>query len=60
MIGFRNADFVFYAVSRHAFLIGTLERVQQPVQNFNYFASLNMMMLLGADAQVYSHIPDFS
>jgi hypothetical protein len=60
MLGFRNAEFVLYPVSRHAFLTGTLERIKQPVQNFNHFASLNTMMLLGADAQVYSHIQDFS
>ncbi len=60
LIGFRNAAFVLYPVGRHALLMGTLEGTAQPVENFNYFASLNTMMLQGADAQVYSHIPDFS
>ncbi|MGD0579357.1 MAG: DUF4238 domain-containing protein [Bryobacteraceae bacterium] len=59
-IGFKNAEFVLYPMSRHVFLTGTLEHVRRPVFNFNYFASLNTMMLLGADAQVYSYIPDFS
>lgn len=60
MVGFKNADFVLYPLSRHAFLTGTLERTKRPVENFKYFASLNTMMLLGADAQVYSHASDFS
>jgi hypothetical protein len=47
-------------VSRHVFLTGTLERIGRPAVNFNYFAGMNTMMLLGADAQVYSHTPDFS
>jgi hypothetical protein len=60
MVGFKNADIVLYPVSRHVCLIGTLERIRHPGPNFNFFASLNTMMLLGADAQVYSHISDFS
>lgn len=60
MIGFRNAEVVLYPLSRHVLLTGTLERVRPPTLNFNYFAGLNTMMLLGAVAQVYSHIPDFS
>lgn len=60
MIGFKNAAFVMYPVSRHVFLTGTLERTRRPVFNFNHFVSLNTMILLGADAQVYSHISDFS
>jgi len=60
MVGFKNAEVVLYPVSRHVFLTGTLERIRRPPFNFNYFGSLNTMMLLRADAQVYSHIPDFS
>ncbi len=60
MIGFKNAEIVLYPVSRHVFLTGTLERIGRPALNLTYFASLNTMMLLGADAQVYSHMPDFS
>lgn len=60
MVGFKNAEFVLYPVSRHVFLTGTLERIGRPALNLKYFASLNTMMLLGADAQVYSHMPDFS
>jgi hypothetical protein len=60
MVGFKNAEFVLYPVSRHAFLTGTLERIGRPALNLKYFASLNSMMLLGADAQVYSHMPAFS
>jgi Protein of unknown function (DUF4238) len=60
MVGFKNAEFVLYPLSRHAFMAGTLDRTKRPVENFKYFASLNTMMLLGADAQVYSHVSDFS
>ena len=52
MIGFKNAEFVLYPLSRHAFVTGMLDRGKRPVENFKYFASLNTMMLLGADAQV--------
>lgn len=58
-IGFRNAELVLYPVSRHVFLTGTREPIQKPHHNFHYFVSMNTMMLLRADAQVYSHIPDF-
>ena len=60
MVGFKNAEFVLYPVSRHAFLTGTLDKTMRPIHNFNYFASMNTMMLLNADAQVFSHVPDFS
>lgn len=59
LIGFRNADFVLYPVSRHMFLTGTREPLQKPPHNFYYFALMNTMTLRRADAQVYSHIPDF-
>ncbi|HWQ54661.1 MAG TPA: DUF4238 domain-containing protein [Bryobacteraceae bacterium] len=60
MVGFKNAEVVLYPVSRHALLTGALKRTKKPVENFKYFASLNTMMMLGADTQVYSHVPDFS
>lgn len=60
MVGFKNAEFVFYPISRHAFLTGTLKRIGRPVEDFKYFVGLNTMMLLSADTQVYSHVPDFS
>jgi hypothetical protein len=59
MTGFANAEFVFYPISRHVLLAGTLERVPPPPMNLNFFASMNTMMLLRVDAQAYSHIPDF-
>jgi len=59
MTGFANAEFVFYPISRHVLLAGTLERGPPPPMNFNFFASMNTMMLLRVDAQAYSHIPDF-
>ena len=60
MIGFRNANVVFYPLSRHAVLTGTLGRTRRPVENFKYFVGRNTMMLLRADAQVYSYVADFS
>ncbi|MDP2996814.1 MAG: DUF4238 domain-containing protein, partial [Bryobacterales bacterium] len=59
MVGFKNADAVFYPVSRHVFLTGTLQRVKQPPFTFNYIAQMNTMILLMADVQIYSHVPDF-
>jgi hypothetical protein len=59
MVGFRNAEVIMYPLSRHALLTGTLEK-KRPVQNFKFFCSINTMMLLTADAQIYSHEPDFS
>ena len=59
LVGFRNAEFVFYPLSRHVLLTGTTVRVQPPPFNFYYFARMNTMTLLRTDAQVYSHIPDF-
>jgi hypothetical protein len=59
LIGFQNAAFVHYPISRHVFLTGTMQRIRQPFANFIHFASLNTTTLLWADAQVYSHIPSF-
>src|ERR1017187_380640 len=60
MVGFKNAEFVLYPLSRHAFLTGVFDNTRKPVHNFKYFASMNTMMLLNADVQVFSHVPDFS
>jgi hypothetical protein len=59
-VGFKNAEFVFYPVSRHVHLTGTMVKVHKPRFNLSFIAGLNTMMLLTADAQVYSHVPDFS
>ena len=58
MIGFKNAEFILYPLSRHAFLTGLYDKNLKPIHNFNYFASMNTMML-NADGQVFSHVPDF-
>jgi len=60
MIGFKNAEFILYPLSRHAFLTGVYDKTLKPIHNFNYFASMNTMMMLNADEQVFSHVPDFS
>jgi len=59
MVGFGNAEVVIYPVSRHILLSGTTVRLKAPPMNFNYFATMNTMMLLRSEAQAYSHIPDF-
>ena len=58
-MGFKNAEFVSCPVSRHLHLTGTLVRVYQPPFNLKYISHQNTMMLT-ADAQVYSHVADFS
>jgi hypothetical protein len=59
MVSFGNAEVVIYPVSRHILLSGTNVRIKAPPMNFNYFATMNTMILLRAEAQAYSHIPDF-
>lgn len=59
-VGFKNAEFVFYAVSRHVFLTGTLVKVTRPPFNLKYISQMNTMMMLTSDLQVYSHVSDFS
>jgi hypothetical protein len=58
-IGFKNAEIVLFPISRHVFLHGTKVRVRQPRVSFNYIARMNTFMMLTADEQVYSHIPNF-
>ncbi len=59
MVGFRNANVVGYAVSRHVFLLGTRERVPQQPENFKNIARMNTFTLLRAGEQVYSHVQNF-
>lgn len=58
-VGFKNADVVFYPISRHVLLTGTSQRLKQLKITFRSIAQVNTMMLLNAEAQVYSPIPDF-
>jgi hypothetical protein len=59
MIGFGNAEVIIYPVSRHILLAGTLAPVKAPPMTYRYFAAMNTMMMLRADAQVYSNVADF-
>lgn len=59
-VGFKNAEVVFYPVSRHVFLTGTLVRVERPRFNLKYISDMNTMMMLNAEAQLYSHVLEFS
>lgn len=58
-VGFKNADVVIYPVSRHVLLGGTNVAVMPPFANRRYIAGMNTFMMLSAEAQVYSHAPDF-
>jgi hypothetical protein len=58
-IGFKNAEVIIYPLSRHIFLCGTNGDVRPPFVNRKYIAAMNTLMMLGAEAQVYSHLPDF-
>jgi hypothetical protein len=58
-ITFATATAIFYPVSRHVFLHGTSVPISPP-DTFKFIAHLNTLMLLTADRQVYSHMPDFS
>lgn len=59
LIGFRNAELIFYPVSRHVLIVGSKAPLKEPQQNLRFFAGWNTMALLRAEAQVYSHEPDF-
>ena len=58
-IGFGNADFISYAVSRHVTLYGTLGDVGPPFANRKHIAGINTLAMLRADQQVFSHRADF-
>lgn len=59
MIGFKNAEVVTYPISRHALLYGTKVRVKPPLVTLKSIAHWNSFAMLTAEAQVYSHRPDF-
>jgi hypothetical protein len=59
-VGFKNADVVLYPVSRHVLLRWTLVPMKGPPVKLTHIAAMNTMMLLFADSQIYSHVPDFS
>jgi Protein of unknown function (DUF4238) len=59
MVGFKNADFVFFPVSRHVLIYVTKERVRAPLVSRMYVAHQNTFTMLTAETQVYSHTSDF-
>jgi hypothetical protein len=59
MIGFKNADAVLYAVSRHVLLLGTRKRQPPELVNHWRIAGFNTITMLHADSQFFSHRPDF-
>jgi hypothetical protein len=58
-IGFKNAEIITYPVSRHVFLHGTHVPVKTPFVNQMFIAHKNTFVMLAADEQVYSAVPDF-
>lgn len=58
-VGFESAEVVVFPVSRHALLCGTTIPVMRTVVNRERIAARNTFTMLGAEEQVYSHIPDF-
>jgi hypothetical protein len=59
MIGFENAELISYALSRHVTLWGTLQRIEYPLMSRKYIAHMNTLGMLKAEAQTFSHAPDF-
>lgn len=59
MVGFRNAEIITFPISRHVLLTGTNVLTRPPFVNRRMIGNANTWALLRADAQVYSHRPDF-
>lgn len=59
VVGFENAEFVIWPLSRHVLLYATLERMRPKRVNRKYIAHMNTLTLLRAEKQVFSHAPDF-
>jgi hypothetical protein len=57
LMGFKNAEIIIYALSRHVLLYSTLEPIS-PIINRKYIAHMNTLSLLRAE-QVFSHVSEF-
>jgi hypothetical protein len=58
-IGFKSAEVVLFPVSRHVLLYGTNAPVVPMTVSLKRIAEHNTLIMLNADEQVYSHVPDF-
>jgi hypothetical protein len=58
-IGFQNADFISYAISRHVMLVGTVTKRAPALGTRKEIAGMNTLAMRRADRQVYSHASDF-
>jgi hypothetical protein len=56
--GLHYPDKVF-PVSRHVMLVGATRKIKPVMATYNRVAALNTFMMMTAEAQVYSHTPDF-
>lgn len=59
LVGFKNAEIVLFPVSRHVILVGATRKIKPVMATYNRVAALNTFMMMTAEAQVYSHAPDF-
>jgi hypothetical protein len=59
MIGFKSAEVIFFPINRFILLVGTRLRVKQQFVTRRLIAYHNTFMMLTADQQLYSHVPDF-
>jgi len=58
-IGFKSAEIVIFTVNRFVALYGTNLPVRRALVNRRFIASHNSFMMMNADEQLYSHVPDF-
>ncbi len=58
-VGFKSAAIVLFPVSRHVLLYGAGCPVTPLPVTYKRVAAHNTFMMLTADEQVYSHVPDF-
>ena len=60
MIGFENAEFVFYSLNRHMLLSGTFNQQRDLLVNHTTIAAQNKFTMIRCGGQIYSSRPDFS
>jgi hypothetical protein len=57
--GFRNADIVLFTLNRFMLLCGTNLPLRPPLVSRKFIAYQNTFVMITADRQLYSHVPDF-
>ena len=59
LIGFKSAEVVLFPVSRHVLLYGVNCQMRPLPTTYKRVAAHNTFLMMTADEQVYSHVPDF-